>query len=93
LVEKGYEPVTDDPREATNKFDQKKDMTLLIRRLPKKYAGIVLMRFVQDLSIDEIATATKQTKNAVAVQIHRGINKLKGMVAMREDGSLVEKFA
>ena len=35
------------------------------------------MRYVDDLSLEEIACATGKTKNAIAVQLHRGLEKLK----------------
>lgn len=35
------------------------------------------MRYAQDLSLTEIALITKQSKNTVAVQAHRGLEKLK----------------
>ena len=35
------------------------------------------MRYVQDLSLKEIALLTGQTANTIAVQLHRGLAKLK----------------
>ncbi len=35
------------------------------------------MRFVKTLSLKEISLITGQTKNTIAVQIHRGLEKLK----------------
>jgi DNA-directed RNA polymerase specialized sigma24 family protein len=35
------------------------------------------MRFGQSLSLKEIARISGQTTNAIAVQVHRGIEKLK----------------
>jgi DNA-directed RNA polymerase specialized sigma24 family protein len=35
------------------------------------------MRYIQDLSLQEISLITGQSKNAVAVQIHRQLEKLK----------------
>lgn len=35
------------------------------------------MRFVQDLSLTEISLITGQSKNTVAVQVHRGLKKLR----------------
>lgn len=48
-----------------------------IAALPEKYRQIVTLRFINDFSITEIAEVTKQTENAVSVQINRAIKMLK----------------
>jgi DNA-directed RNA polymerase specialized sigma24 family protein len=50
---------------------------LLISRLPEKYQKVMNMRFVRILSLKEISLITGQTKNAITVQVHRGLEKLK----------------
>ena len=35
------------------------------------------MKYNQDLSLTEMSLITGQTKNAMAVQLHRGLEKLK----------------
>jgi DNA-directed RNA polymerase specialized sigma24 family protein len=45
--------------------------------LPKKYQKVVHMRYVQDLTLEEMSLITGQSKNAMAVQVHRGLEKLK----------------
>ncbi len=35
------------------------------------------MRFVQDLSLKEMSLITGKTKNSIAVQVHRGLEKIK----------------
>jgi len=39
------------------------------------------MRYVKDLSLKEISLITGQSTNATAVQIHRGLEKLKLLYA------------
>jgi len=56
-----------------------KSALLLIQRLPVTYQKIMRMRYVQDLSLEEMALITGQTKNAMAVQAHRGLEKLKAL--------------
>lgn len=50
---------------------------LLISRLPEKYREVIRMRYVQDLSLKEISLITGKSKNTIAVQMHRGLEKLK----------------
>ncbi len=77
LLEKGYEPAdTNDPRRLADILDGKEAM-LLIQQLPQPYQKIMRMRYVQDLSLTEISLITGQTKNTIAVQVHRGLKKLK----------------
>jgi len=79
LLEKGFEPKTlhsGSPRRLFNILDGKAAL-LLIQRLPKKYQTVLRMRYVQDLSLKEISLITGQSKNTVAVQIHRGLERLK----------------
>lgn len=76
FLEKGIEPSTGDPKSLFNIFDGKAAL-LLIQRLPPTYQKVMRMRYVQDLSLKEISLITGQSKNAIAVQIHRGLIKLK----------------
>lgn len=76
ILEKGYEPSFDNSERVTNLFDGKA-LLLLIKKLPTKYEKVVRMRYIQDLSLKEISLITGQTRNAVAVQVYRGLAILK----------------
>ena len=76
LLEKGYEPSAGPPDRIFDLLDGKAAL-LLIQRLPVAYQKIMRMRYVQDLSLKEMSLITGQSKNALAVQAHRGLEKLK----------------
>lgn len=76
LLEKGFEPSAGNPDRVLNILDGKAAF-LLIQRLPEIYRKVMRMRYVQDLSLKEISLITGQSKNTVAVQVHRGLQKLK----------------
>lgn len=76
LIEKGFEPSANDSEHIFNMLDGK-TATLLIQRLPVTYQKVMRMRFVQGLSLQEMSLITGQTKNTIAVQIHRGLAKLR----------------
>lgn len=76
LIEKGFEPSTINPEQLIDQLDGKTAF-LLFQQLPEKYAVIMNMRYSQHLSLTEMSALTGQTKNALAVQIHRGLAKLK----------------
>lgn len=76
LLEKGYEPSANPSESLFNILDGKKAI-LLIQRLPQKYQKVMRMRYIQDLSLKEMSLVTGQSKNTIAVQLHRGLAKLK----------------
>ena len=78
LIKKGFEPSVNDVPRLINKLDGKTAL-LLIRRLPIKYQKIMLMRYVQDLTLKEISDINGQSKNANAVQLHRGTKMVKAL--------------
>jgi len=76
LIEKGFEPSVDDLDRHLNIMDGKTAITL-IRLLPEKYRKVMQMRYIKMLSLKEISLITRKTKNTIAVQAHRGLEKLK----------------
>ena len=48
-----------------------------IKELPDAYSEVVFMRYVDDLSVKEIAEALGENENNISVRIHRGLHKLK----------------
>ncbi len=78
LIEKGFVPTGsgDDLDRLFNTIDGKAAL-LLIHLLPKPYKKVMQMRYEQDLSLKEMSTITGETKNTMAVQVHRGLEKLK----------------
>ncbi len=76
LLEKGYEP-GEDPRERFVNLLDGKTALLLLARLPEKYKRVMRMRYMQELTIKEISLITGLSKNTIAVQLHRGLAKLK----------------
>ena len=76
LLENGFSLGNDDSERLVNVLDGKTAL-ILIARLPEKYQQVMRMRFVQNLSLTEMSLVTGKTKNAIAVQVHRGLEKLK----------------
>lgn len=76
LLEKGFEPSYGNSARLFNMLDGKAAI-LLIGQLPPKYQKVIHMRYIQDMTLKEMSLITGQSKNALAVQIHRGLEKLK----------------
>ena len=82
LISKGFEPSTTDGSNLLNVLDGKAAL-LLIERLPPMYKKVIRMKYVQDLSLEEISLKTGLSKNTIAVQIHRGLEKIKILYSHR----------
>lgn len=80
LFEKGFEPSTGSPEKFFNIIDAKSAVSL-IYLLPEKYRRVMHMRYVQTLSHKEISLITGQSLNTIAVQTHRGLEKLRLLYA------------
>jgi len=76
LLEKGFDPGADESERMVNALDGKAAL-VLIMRLPVEYQKIMRMRYVQDLTLEEMSLITGSTKNSLAVKVHRGLEKLK----------------
>ena len=81
LMENGFEPIAGHVAHSAHLFDilDGKAIVLLIQRLPSGYQKVMRMRYVQDLSLKEMSLITGQSKNTLAVQVHRGLKKLKAL--------------
>jgi RNA polymerase sigma-70 factor, ECF subfamily len=76
LMEDGFDEGVDERDELINKLDGAKALAL-IGELPEEYRDAIYMRYVEEFTLDEIAEATGQSKNVLAVRIFRGLRKLK----------------
>lgn len=80
LLSSGFEPSINDVNRLIDMNDGR-EAFLLIGRLPKKYQKVMRMRYVYDLSLEEMASITGETRNTMSVQAHRGLEKLKVLYA------------
>lgn len=76
LTEEGFDQAYEEAVSGEDKIDSEKAMELL-SRLPEDYRDVLFMKYVEDLSISEIAEVTGELENTVSVRIHRGLKKLK----------------
>ncbi|MEQ1561444.1 MAG: sigma-70 family RNA polymerase sigma factor [Nitrospira sp.] len=76
IIENGYQLSSGDSEQLLDVLDGKAAI-LLIARLPLKYQKVMRMRYTQNLTLGEMALVTGETKNSMAVQVHRGLMKLK----------------
>ena len=72
----GFDPSFDETEKIFDKFEGE-NAFLLIEELPENYKQIMKMRYVEDLSLDEISLITGKTKNTVSVNLNRDLEKLR----------------
>lgn len=86
LIDKGFTPSVDESTRLFNTLNGKV-VILLIPQLPVMYRRVVRMRYVEGLSLSEIARISGQTENAISVRLHRGILKLRVLYFPTASGS------
>ncbi|MFA5000229.1 MAG: sigma-70 family RNA polymerase sigma factor [Patescibacteria group bacterium] len=75
--------IMDDSEDPRDRLDREREIELIRRQLPllkEEYREIIIMKFVNDLSLDEIADVSGKSKGSIKVMIHRALSALKEMV-------------
>ena len=76
LYEAGFEPKVEELSHIEDRLDGERALETL-RKLGGAYHEVIYLKYVEDLPTKEIASILGESENAVAVQIHRGIKKIK----------------
>ncbi|MBX4215399.1 RNA polymerase sigma factor [Candidatus Parcubacteria bacterium] len=76
LHSEGFDPVYAPERELVNQLDGERAIQCL-KKIPDSYRDVVFMRYVQELSIKEIANILDETENNVSVRLHRALERLR----------------
>jgi RNA polymerase sigma-70 factor (ECF subfamily) len=90
LTEEGYDYAdsADVVSQREMNFEGAQAMEIL-STLDDKYKDVLVMRFVEDMSVKEIAHATGETENNTSVRIHRGLDKLKKLIQEKHHGKRI----
>ena len=75
--------VVDEKTNSLEMMEQNDDIKLIKSQLPflkEEYREIIIMRFINDLSLEEIAEISGKTKGNIRVLIHRALNALRELV-------------
>jgi len=62
------------------KEDELKSVLSVVDKLPDHQRELILMKYVQDLSVKEIAQVLEKSRGAVRVSLHRAVKKLKTLL-------------
>lgn len=79
LHDEGFDPGSDHAEGWKSQID---NLAVLeaVEQLDEKYRTVVWMRYIQELSVKEIAQALADNENNVSVKIHRGLNQLRTLL-------------
>jgi RNA polymerase sigma-70 factor (ECF subfamily) len=78
-LEEGQDFGVDTQERTENIIDGKKSVELL-DQLKDKDRDVLVMRFIEDMSVPEIAEALKEKENTISVRIHRALNKAQDLL-------------
>lgn len=80
LMEKGYEPSVESPVETVQAHIEFEKLKEYIEKLPQKYQEVLVLCYINDLSVQEVAEMLKLKPNNVSVRLNRAIKKLQTLV-------------
>ena len=58
-----------------------------ITKLPEDHRQVIIMRFIEDYSYEEIAAALKKSEGAIRVTLHRALKKMRDLMEGRGGNS------
>jgi RNA polymerase sigma factor (sigma-70 family) len=76
LHEDGFEPAFDETDIVIDHIDGQEAIKL-IAKIREPYGESVFMKYVQGLTLEEIAELTGESRNTISVRLHRGLEILK----------------
>ena len=81
LMEEGFDYAngTDEQEQKEITFESGQAVEL-IKKLDEKYKDVLMLRYVDELSVKEIAEIVGESENNVSVRIHRGLDKLEKLI-------------
>lgn len=75
--------VIDETENPSERLDQESNLALIKRMLPllkEEYREVIIMKFINDLSLEEIADISGKNKGNIRVLLHRALSALKELV-------------
>ena len=79
LQSKGFDVENHDAEKIVSDVENK-NVLRAVKKLSKDHQEIILMRYVNDLSIKEIAEIIGQSENVVSVRLNRGLKEVRKLL-------------
>jgi RNA polymerase sigma-70 factor (ECF subfamily) len=88
--------IIDESRDPQEKLDEEANLELIKRKLPllkDEYREVIIMKFINDLTLEEMADISGKTRGNIRVLLHRALNALRELVeAESEEGKSHKKL-
>ncbi len=75
--------IIDDTQSPQERLDQEANLELIKAKLPllkEEYREVIIMKFINDLSLEEISDISGKSRGNVRVLLHRSLNALRQLV-------------
>ena len=79
LIDEGFTFGVDD-RDKLQDHIAGKEILAVLQELDGLYREAMVLRYVDDLSVQEISEVLGESENAISVRLHRGLKKLKALL-------------
>ena len=86
LSESGFDPANEE-KSVVDDFALGEAMEI-IEALDQKYREPILLRFVEEMTIKEIALLLKEEENTISVRIHRGLEKIRSLLSDKYEDTI-----
>ncbi|OGN29829.1 MAG: hypothetical protein A3A33_00890 [Candidatus Yanofskybacteria bacterium RIFCSPLOWO2_01_FULL_49_25] len=73
-------PIHDQTSELLDRKRREQEVFRKLEELPEPYQEVIVLRYVNELAVKEIAIALAESENTVSVRIHRALAKLKSLL-------------
>jgi len=89
----GMESIKDeksDVKTLETKIDNDAELALIEKNLPllkEEYRELIIMRFINDLSLEEIADINQKSRGSIRVSLHRALKALRELIEEKQKGS------
>ncbi len=76
IIEEGIDFKDESSEDKIDEYDIEL-VKKILEELDEGYRDVIIMRYIEDMSIKEIAKILGETENNISVKVHRGIAKVK----------------
>lgn len=80
LAESGFQPAKDDRAQLTFRIDASL-LKSTMKKIPAQYREVIVLRYVDELTPEEISKITGETANAVSVRLHRALATVRKVIS------------
>ncbi len=79
MIERGFDEGYDSHSKDEDKL-MGESIWYVVEKLDDKYKEVITLRYMNDMSVKEIADILKESENHVSVKIHRALEKIKEQI-------------